>query len=133
MRLQPGSDVGIDREAVVGAGSLKLVNLRQNLKLLHGAERKRGSNWTKLDQVGKKKHHGKKMRHLQKPPQGGDTYSSALLKVDQASLQMRAGLKSEVASVETAAVTVLSAGVFTSTVSLSAVSSMVSTVRYVPR
>lgn len=38
VRLQPGSDVSVDREAVVGAGSLKLANLRQNLKLLHGSE-----------------------------------------------------------------------------------------------
>lgn len=38
MRLQPGSDVCVDREAVVGAGSLMLADLRQNLKLLDGAE-----------------------------------------------------------------------------------------------
>lgn len=91
MRLQPGSDVGVDREAVVAAGSLKLPNLRQNLKLLHRAEIKQSDNdWTKQDQtkritiLEKKKQY---WSHLEKSPQGGDTYPSALLKVDQASLQ----------------------------------------------
>lgn len=34
MSLQPGGDVSADWKAVVGAGSLKLPNLRENLKLL---------------------------------------------------------------------------------------------------
>lgn len=54
MRLQPGSDVSVDWEAVVGAGSLELANLRQNLKLLHGAETKQSHHyWTKRDQIEK--------------------------------------------------------------------------------
>lgn len=34
VRLQPGSDVRVNRKAVLGTGSLKLPNLRENLKLL---------------------------------------------------------------------------------------------------
>lgn len=34
MCLQPGRDMRVDWKAVVGTGSLKLPNLRQNLKLL---------------------------------------------------------------------------------------------------
>lgn len=91
MRLQPGSDVGVDREAVVGAGSLKLPNLRQNLKLLHRAEmKKKDDYWTKQEE-GQRTILEKEQywSNLEKPPQGGDTYPSALLKVDQASLQSK--------------------------------------------
>lgn len=94
MRLQPGSDVGVDREAVVGAGSLKLANLRQNLKLLHGTEIKQSDfYWLLLTQHCREKK-VQQGSDFEKPPQGGDTYSSALLKVDQASLQnSRGGLE----------------------------------------
>lgn len=42
--LQPGSDVRVYWEAVVGAGSLELPDLRENLKLLREEEIKRNAD-----------------------------------------------------------------------------------------
>ena len=75
VRLQPGCDVRVHREAVLGTGSLKLSDLGENLKLLEN--RRRTEHEIKVERVGS---------HSYKTPPGGDTYSSAFLKVDESTL-----------------------------------------------
>lgn len=67
----------VDWEAVVGTGSLKLANLRQNLKLLQ--ERQRNLSTGQLPEVSC-------CSRLSMTSLGGHTYPSALLKVNESSL-----------------------------------------------
>lgn len=79
----------VDGKVVVGTGSLKLPNLRENLKLLQEREIKQSTG--ELTEQKRTKQNNKMQiennhSHSCKTPLGGDTYPPALLKVDESTL-----------------------------------------------
>lgn len=89
VRLQPGSDTKALWKFVVGAGILELSNLRENVKLLKQREMK----WNARQFLKQKEWQHTKVEHVSghcyETPPGGDTYPSALLKVDESALWKR--------------------------------------------
>lgn len=81
VRLHPGGDTRINWEAVLATGSLKLSNLRENLKLLSGQK----ENKKTPPQVKNRKTNT--TTHFQKHEEEEDTYAPVLLKVNKSSLQ----------------------------------------------